>query len=224
MEVPRRSITRTMVKNLLFCLLPMFFLTCCHSKIGGKGLVVDATTKRALPNVRISILQIDSTITDSDGKFDFFTLLIGGGVDQIILLNSDGYEPRLYKLEDGFNLIEMKPQTGVFRPLVSQNTVEVFYQINKFLITGINLLTFAIILVLRRRKWRFFHIISILLLNVKLGFSYLNGEIIHFQVISSPIQIEHYWRYPFTIMLIVPIGTIIFWIFYFIKPSSIADK
>ncbi|WP_149239573.1 carboxypeptidase-like regulatory domain-containing protein [Dyadobacter sp. 32] len=193
----------------------LFLCASCHYNMSGEGRVIDAGSRKPLSDVKISVLKIDSLRTDAEGKFRFDVLLLTP-VTRVILLNKDGYEPKLYKVERyKNNLVEMKPVKGSFESAFPSEWVSIFYNINKFFISGINILTIAFILVNKRIKWRFASVLATVLFNITFGLSYLDGALLEWQIIGSPIHIAHHWTYPFTIMCMLPMGAILFWILYF---------
>ena len=205
---------KTITSKLPYLFL-LFLCVSCHYNMGGEGRVIDANTRKPLSDVKISVLKIDSVSTDNEGKFKFDVLLLTP-VTRVILLNKDGYEPKLHQVEHfKNNLVEMKPLKGSFETAFSQDWIVVFYNINKFLISGINILTMAFILFNKRLKWRFASVLVIALFNVTIGLSYLDGALVEWQLIGSPIHIVHHWTYPFTVMFMLPMGAVLFWILYF---------
>src|SRR5690606_32457769 len=111
----------------------------CDSVLSGNGRVIDKETKRPVPGVRISVMNLDTVFTDSRGYFRFSKVVhgsaIGGMVNPQILVEGSDYKPLVTTVTNREGqLFELEPITKEHHTVISFRTIRNFSWFNRYVI------------------------------------------------------------------------------------------
>lgn len=217
------------MKNTFMLLTIAFLLTSCDTKFDSKGLVVDKLTKLPIHNVKINIKELDSTYTDSLGRFVINKFVNGWAGDFEILLEKEGYKTR----HINFETRNIKRDSAVIEleKLASDSESYCFdkkiishiYYFNKYFLSFLNVLT-ILFLIIKKIKWKIVWILGILLNNLTIWISYTDCSIIKFHFINGPIYWTHFGMNPYSFKIVIPIITLVFWTIYLIKKNVLIKE
>lgn len=150
-------------------------------------------------------------------------MIYGYAGDLEILLAKNGYKTKHVgfktdAIKKDSTLIELEKLTGFSEDFcLNQKTVSQLFYFNKFFISSLNILTLMFLIFRKRVKWRFLWILGVLLINLTIFISFTDCSISDFKLINGPIYLTHYWFYPYSVKIVIPIVTVVFWCIYLIK-------
>lgn len=211
--------------NKLFTFIfAMTFMVSCDTGFHSAGLVINKATRQPIDSVKIYIKNIDSTYTDSLGHYKIDTMVYGYAGSLEILLAKDGYKTKHVNFKSDpiskdAAVIEMeKLEADSLEDLcIQKKVVPIMYYVNLYFISLLNLLTLLFLIFKKEIKRKIVWILSVLLFNCTLFVSITDCSIMDFSLINGPFYLTHYWLYPYSVKIVVPIATILFWCIYLIK-------
>jgi hypothetical protein len=217
-----------LIKNILALLFLSIFLASCDKIYHSEGLVIDELTRLPIDSVKISIKELDSTYTDQSGRFGINKLVNYWSGDFEILLEKRGYKTKHINFET-FHLmrdsaiIELeKSENSSENICISRETVSRMYYFNMYFISLLNILT-LLFLIIKKIRWKILWIIGILLLNLTIFISFTDCSIIKWSIINGPVYLTHFWIYPYSVKIVIPIMTITFWIIFLTNKSVLIN-
>lgn len=217
-----------MKKEFLLLTFLVLFLSSCDTFFHANGIVVDDETSKPIANAKIQVKGKTVFFTDSLGQYKIDRSFLGVAIKVELLVEKPGYIPVYIdcsKKSFVYNqeIIKMKRTSTSFVPKIPQSTVRTMYWFNLIVLSLFNFLTLLFVLFYRRLINKFLWVIAILLLNVTIHLLYLDGSIVDFSLINGPVYLAHYWTYPYTVKIILPIASIIFWIMFIFSRDSIIE-
>lgn len=215
-----------MTWRIICILLTLITLNSCDSYFFSKGEIIDSKTQFPVDSAKISIKGWDPIYTDSKGRFEISKPYFGTWTDFEILIEKDNYIPKYLNItKDGLGkdsvLIELRPTIDQFNSSFTSKSVKTFYLINLLGISLINFLTLIFIIRNKKIRSRIYWIIGILCVNLTFSYLYLDFSLLDYEILNFPIFLTHYKLYPFTIKIVIPIVTMIFWFMYLVIPKQI---
>jgi hypothetical protein len=209
--------------KLLFTLVVIsLLLSSCDQGVSFNGEVIDRITQKPIQGVSINIRNWDTTYTDSLGIYKFSKTHYGYFGDIEILLKKDGYKTKHLNLttqneRKTDEVIKLEKSNGKFANRIDQKYQIIMFYINKYFMSLLNLLTLLFVAFHKNTLYRFNWIIGILFLNLTLYFSITDLHLVNFHLINGPIYLQHYNWHPFSLKIVFPGASILFWILYFAK-------
>jgi len=211
-------------QTLLLLIIPMLLCSCDYV-FHSEGIIMNKETLNPIDSAIIFIKDIDSVYSDSSGRFKIDKIMSGTGTDFEILVEKKGYLPvylNYSERSDSNNtLIKMQSTDKEFKPFFPRKLVRFSYYTNMVVWSIFNVFTMIFILSNKNLRKRFLWIIGILIFNLTFYFLFLDGTISKFSIINGPFYLTHYWMHPYSIKVGFPIVSILFWVFYKIKPELI---
>lgn len=198
-------------------------LISCDTGFHSKGLVIDKMTRLPIDSVTINIKNLDSVYTDCMGKYEIDMMIYGYAGELEILLSKQGYRTKHVnfkkdKIEKDNALIEMEIlENSTEEYCVDLKRISQIRFFNKYFISLINILTLLFLILKKRVKWRILWILGVLILNFTIFISFVDCSMMDFKPINGPVFLTHYWHYPFSIKIVIPITSIAFWSIYLIN-------
>jgi len=206
--------------RILALISVLFFLLSCDTGFSSKGFIIDHSTGLPIDNVTIHIKDLDSIRTDSTGKYKIDTLIYGSAGNLEILLKKEGYKTKHVSLRKSKNrnaneLIQMEKieNTSDNYCMKKKRVAQMFY-FNKYVLSLINIATILFLIFSIRIKRRMLWIFGILLFNLTFFITYTDCSINNFRLINGPVYLTHYWIYPYSVKIVVPLATMTFWLIY----------
>jgi hypothetical protein len=214
--------------KILLLLVSVFLLSACDTFFHANGVVVDDQTSKPIPNAEIHVKNKFRFQTDSVGAFQIDRPFLGVAVNVELLVEKEGYVPVFVdcgkkSFNHQFETIRMKRTQTPFKPRFQQRMVRIMYWFDLIVLSLFNLFTLGFVLFNRNLINKFVWILAILLLNTTIHLLYLDGSIVHFSLLNGPVYLRHYWTFPYTLKLVLPIGSIFFWIMYVFSRDSVTE-
>lgn len=204
-------------------LIPVFallLLTSCDTLFSSKGQVIDKDTRQPLSEVKINMKNIDTVYTDSAGYYSYRKVMHGSAGALEMLLSKEGYQSkhvsfRSAKTDPQNMLIEMeRTEAAQADGLVDRCWVSAMYYINMYVISLLNVLTLLFVVFRKGLKRKVLWIFGILLLNPTFFLSVTDGSIASFFPLNGPVYLTYFSAYPFSLKIVLPLGTLLFWSLY----------
>lgn len=209
----------------LFFLL--VFLTSCDTGWSSKGVVIDKSTGHPIENAKIDVKGLGSTYTNEVGQYKIDTMIHGLAGQLEILVEKEGYRSKHVnfktdKIDRKNARIEMdKLETATEEFCSNRKWVSRFYYFNLYFLSLLNVLTIVFLIFKKKIKWRALWILGILLFNFTLFLSFTDCSIVGFRIINGPIFLTHFWVYPYSVKIVVPLVTLLFWGIYLPKRNGL---
>jgi hypothetical protein len=207
--------------------LLILILISCDTGFNSKGIVIDKMTRLPIDSVTINIKNLDSTYTDNTGKYKIDTLIYGYAGELEVLLSKQGYKTKHInftknKLEKDNALIEME----LLNDSTDDYCIDIkrapqMHFVNKHIVSLVNILTMLFLVLKRNVKLRVLWILCVLMLNFTIFISFVDCSIMGFNPFNGPVFLTHYRHYPFSIKIVIPVATIVFWSIYLINKTLI---
>ena len=204
------------MKRLALFIFLSTLLCGCHKNYSVNGVVIDKWTGEPIHNVRVALKRIDTTTTDSLGRFEFKKVLTGGYAfsDAEILLEKDSYKTRYINVNKAYkspSSLNIELERGKNTNSLPREGVKLFY-IFKIIISVINFVTILFIL-FNNVQHKVLWISGIIFINCVFDIIYIDGST-DFDFFHGPFSLLHYIYSPFTITVVIPLVTIAFWVLY----------
>ena len=201
----------------------------CDSGISFNGKVVDKNTHQPISGVRISIKDRDTTFTDSIGKHKYGKMFYGSFGDNEILLEKDGYQAKHLNIskqrQQQFNaVVELEKSKGTAVYSIDRKYLKAMFYFNKYVLSLLNVLTLIFVSLKKKIEYRSVWIIGILLLNLTLFYSFTDFSLVKYHILNGPVYLTHYLVHPYSLKIVIPVATILFWVIYLIKREWIINK
>ncbi len=208
------------MKNAVLLLLIFFLLISCDTGFHSKGVVIDKATQLPIDSVKVNIKGLGFTYSDSLGRYEVDTVIkrYAGALE--LLLEKEGYAVRHIT----FNSSDMKKDSALIvlekaanrsgDYCVNRKYVSWMFYFNKYVLSLINILTLLFVVIKKRIKWRVVWIIGVLLFNVTLFVSFTDCSIVKLYFLNGPVYLTHFGLNPYSVKIVVPVVTIVFWIIY----------
>ncbi|MFN3403509.1 MAG: carboxypeptidase-like regulatory domain-containing protein [Cytophagaceae bacterium] len=199
----------------ILIILIILITTGCDAYVKFEGTVLSKQTNKPLKGVSVSVDCNKSTLTDSNGYFNLSYVAMTHP-DYDLVLKKQGYlTTASYHSVDTLYLSETSKNDV---PYISEDFKDLFNFIIVWIVRLINLGTIVYILAAKTVKRRFIFILLVLFGTISINFSIYNN-IFDFEFIKFPFPNEGCLRSWLKIYL--PLGAIIFWIYYYkIKKSN----
>ncbi|MCK3685931.1 carboxypeptidase-like regulatory domain-containing protein [Maribellus sp. YY47] len=211
--------------------LALLLLTSCDTLFSSKGKVIDKDTHEPLSGVTVNFKNIDSVYTDTAGYYTFHKVLFGYTGSLEMLLSKEGYKSRHISFRSGKAdpqnmLIEMeRRETTQSDRVFEPRWVSMMYYINMYVISLLNVLTLLFVIFKKGIKRKALWICAIVLLNPTFFLSVTNGNISQFLPLNGPVFLAHFATYPFSLKIVLPLGTLLFWVLYvWLRNKLIREK
>lgn len=218
-----------MKKEFLLLTFVVLIFSSCDTFFGANGIVVDSETLKPIADAKIQVKGQTTFYTDSLGQYKFVRNFLGTAIKVELLVDKSGYEP-IYidcskkSFSRDQETIKMKRAIKPFVPKLPQSAVRVMYWFNLIVISLFNFLTLMFVLFYRRLINKLLWVVAILLLNVTIHLLFLDGSIVDFSIINGPIYLAHYWTYPYSVKIVLPIASLFFWIMFTFSRDSIIEN
>lgn len=217
-----------MKKEFLFLIFIVLLFSSCDTFFQANGIVVDSETLKPIADAKIQVKGKSTFYTDSLGRYTIDRNFLGTAIKVELLVEKSGYDPVYIDCsKKSFNrqqeTIKMKRALKPFVPIIPQSAVRVMYWFNLIVLSLFNLFTLMFVISYRGLLNKLLWVVAILLLNVTLHFLYLDGSIIKFSLLNGPIYLAHYWTYPYSVKIVLPIASLFFWIMFIFSKDSIVE-
>ncbi len=218
------------MKNVIL-LLAFFVLlfSSCDTFFHVNGIVVDRETLKPIADAKIQVKGISTFYTDSLGHYKIDRSFLGTAIKVELLVEKSGYIPvyidcNKKSFHRDQETIKMKRAIKPFVPMIPQSAVRVMYWFNLIVVSLFNLMTLVFVLFYRKLINKFYWVVAILLLNLTIHLLYLDGSIVDFNIINGPVYLAHYWTYPYSVKIVLPIASFFFWIMFIYRKDSIIEN
>lgn len=211
------------IPNYLRLIFIILSITSCDSALNSTGVVIDKTTGLPIDSVTVNAKNIYFVHTDSMGKYLIDTAMYGHVVSLEILLSKQGYKTKLVDFKND----QISKQNALIEMEVLESSIEEFcfdlsrvsqmYFFNKYFISMINVLTLVFLIFNKRVRWRIVWILGVFMFNFTAFISFVDCRILDFNLINWPVILTHYWHYPFSIKVVFPFASVVFWSAYLIN-------
>lgn len=215
------------MKNTVILIIILVLAVSCDTKFYAEGSVVDKATKLPLEYVAISVKNLDTIYTNSQGQFHIDTFIHRYTGDFEILLEKEGYKSRHVNFKESqmkqkelFFEMEKLQESGTSTSL-SERRVSQMYYFNKYFLSAFNVFTIVFILFRGNLKWRFLWIAGILIFNLTLFLSIADASLSDYKLLNGPVYLMHYSFFPFSVKIVLPVTTFLFWSLWVFKRKCI---
>lgn len=209
--------------KLLFTLVVLILLmSSCDYRVSFNGEVIDQITKKPIQGVSINIKNWDTIFTDSLGTYKFSKTHYGYFGEVEILLEKEGYKTKHLNLTTQNEkmtdeIIKLEKSNEKFVNSIDQKYQKIMFYFNKYFLSLLNLLTLIFLIFKKNIHYQFNWIVGILFLNLTLYYSITDFHLVNFHIINGPIYLQHYNWHPFSLKIVFPGASILFWMLYFVK-------
>lgn len=213
------------ILHLLAFVLTGALLTSCDTGFFSTGQVIDKNTKQPIEAVRIDAKGFDTTFTDSAGKYEIQKFVCGYAGNLELLLEKEGYKSKHISFKSGIEknpvLIELEKSVDGKAVCVDRVWVKRLFHFNQYFFPLLNLLTLIFVAAKRNLRWKFAFIPGILLLNFYIQFSFTD-----FSFVGINYMIGLLWPFyhPYSLSLVVPFATLLFWGLFLFRKNLIFRK
>ena len=214
-------------RNLILVILS--FTLCAYDPpfIHLKGVIVDHNTSNPITKARISLSENVVLYTDSSGNFKLDR--VGSLDSQEMLVEKNGYKPKFIdfskeKYEMGNAVIKLQPTTKAYKPRFSQNALRLINTLIKIAFSLFNAFTLLFILFQKRIRRQLLWILGIMIINPAFCLLYFDFSLINFKIINGSFYLFNYWNNPYSLLIAIPLISMVFWILYLIKRDCIHKK
>jgi hypothetical protein len=196
----------------------MILIASCEGIIQGKGKIISSSNQLPIDSVRIT--WFDKTIySDENGNFSFdeFVGCVPSCPDIELVLTKPGYKPKYINLTKENNenktVFELIPTNDNFNNLSRNNSKQFLFYLS--IATALISLFTLIILAVINLKYKLVWLVIVLFGTFTVFYNYLAG-ITEFKVFRPSFFIFIKYTFePSWYLVNLPIGLIIFWIYYF---------
>lgn len=218
-----------MKKEILLLVFFLLLFSSCDTFFHVNGIVVDSETLQPIANVKIQVKGVSTFYTDSLGQYKIDRSFLGTAIKVELLVEKSGYYPvyidcNKKTFHRDQETIKMKRAIKPFVPMIPQGAVRVMYWFNLIVISLFNILTLVFVLFYRQLINKLYWVVAILLLNITIHFLYLDGSIVDFKIINGPVYLAHYWTYPYSVKIVLPMASLFFWIMFIYRRDSIIEN
>jgi len=204
-----------------------FLFYSCDTGFYSTGRITDAATGFPVDSAKVSLKELNYTFTDSNGYYKVDTVIHKAAGQLELLIEKEGYKTRHVNFRndciDKRNSIITLERTDKEKDssCLPRKLVSMMFYFNKYLISSINLLTLIFLFFKRKIKYRAIWIILVLLGNITLYISYTDCSIVKMSVLNGPVYLTHFWVYPYSVKIVIPLATLAFWGYYiFFRKNS----
>ena len=211
------------MNKFLVIIFIVTFMVSCDTGFHSEGLVINKSTQLPIDSVKIHIKDLDSIYTDSVGKYRIDTMIYGYAGYLEILLVKEGYQTKHVNFKNDRviqdnAIIEMEMLNGSTQEFsLPKKTISLMYYFNLYIISLVNVLTLLFLIFRKGIPWKYFWILGVLLFNLILFISFTDGSVSDFSILNGPVYLTHYWIYPYSVKIVLPLTSIMFWILYLAK-------
>lgn len=212
--------------QLLIGLSVCVLMISCDTMFYSKGVVIDKSTGKPVDSVRINIRNLDTCFTDSLGRYQIKKFIPGSVGDFEIMLEKDGFKPKHVNFsKDKVNrldaVIELTKSEGKPKMAINRVWVKRVFWMNDCLYPLLTLVTFLFVVLKKkiRRKWLWIAAVFVLNLYLQLSITDLSIKDIGLHFGLFPF----FWH-PYSVGLLLPFGTLLFWGFYFFRNNLVVKN
>ena len=199
----------------------------CDTGWSSKGVVIDKSTGLPIENAKIDIRGFRFIYTNDSGWFKIDTMIYGNVGPLEVLVEKEGYKSKHLNFKSDkvdmknarIEMEKLEPPTAEL--CISRKWIPRFYYFNLYFLSLLNVSTIVFQIVKKRIKWRGLWILGIMLFNLALFISFTDCSIASFRIINGPIFLTHYWVYPYSVKVVIPIFTLMFWGIYLMNRKLI---
>jgi hypothetical protein len=198
----------------------------CDTLFYSKGVVIDKSTGKPVDSVRISIRNLDTCFTDSLGRYEIRKFIAGGVGDFEILLEKDGFKPKHVNFNaDKVNpldaVIELTQSEGKPKMAINRVWVKRVFRMNNYFFPLLTLFTFLFVALKKKIRRKLLWIAAVLILNLYLQISITDLSI---KDIGLHFGLFPFFWHPYSVGLLLPFGTLLFWGFYFFRNNLVVKN
>lgn len=215
-----------MLKRILGLVILSFILSAYDPPFTRlEGNVIDENTLTPLDSAQIIINESIFTYTDNYGDFKTAHFR-GNGSDFEILIKRQGYKPKYIdisgeKYDLANAIIKLQPTSKLYNSALSQNELRFINTLIKIVFSLFNLFTLIFILFKKNLHRRFLWVAGILVINPAFRFLYFDYSFIKYEILNGPFYLFNYWNYPYSLIIAIPLISMVFWILYQIRKEWI---
>lgn len=217
-----------MFKRILGLILLSFILSSYDPPfVQIEGKIIDKNTSNPIDSAKISVNESAMLFTDNYGAFK--TELMGLRTGLEILIEKNGYEPTYINFtNEKYNLdnavITLQPTTVSVKLGLSQNSLRFLNTLIKILFSISNALTLIFILFHPEIKLKFLWITAVFLINPAFRLLHFGNKLLDFEILNGPFYLFNYWNYPYSLLIAIPVVSIVFWILFLAKRAWLLKK
>jgi len=121
-------------------------------------------------------------------------------------------------------IIKLQSNSKGYNSKPAQNELRFINTLIKIVFSLFNLFTVVFILVKKDLHLQFLWVAGIMILNPAFRLLYFDYSLIKYEIVNGPFYLFSYWNYPYSLIIVIPLISTVFWMLYRIKREWISKN
>lgn len=208
-------------------LILLWFILCSvdPGRIHLQGVIVDKSTVKPIDSAKISVSESTFLFTDSVGGFNFVQNTSGFEM----FIEKKGYKPKYINFSnERFDrdkvIIKLQPSITEYKSCLTEEGLRFTNTLIKLIFSVFNAVTLIFILMKSKIRLKFLWILGIMLINPALRLLLADFSLLKFEIVNGPFYLFGYWNQPYSILIVIPLISMAFWVLYLLRRDWIQMK